>query len=317
MATSIDEYGTRDERPRTKRSQQNVGGLERAASVAAGGALAAYALKRRGLGGLVVGLLGGALLERGVTGHCHVYGALGLDSAAGDSHPRVVQRHGRAAVLDASKGRRVVRAVTIADSTPDELFAFWRNFENLPRIMQHLERVEIIDDTRSRWTVKAPVGQTVEWEAEIYNEVPGQLIAWRTLHDADVPNAGSVRFRPAPGGRGTEVRVEIDYAPPAGRVGALVAKLFGEDPDGQVREDLRRFKQLIEAGEIAVSEIPGQGRRARTTWDAKASNDPTLATFAADRPAPHDARHVPPPADVARASTAGDADTLDASGVAS
>jgi uncharacterized membrane protein len=289
MATAARDQGAR----------RNVNDVERVLSVVAGSALAAYALKRRGVGGLLAGALGGALVERGATGRCHVYAALDVDTLGGRPH-RVTQQHGAAAVLDASTAKRIVRSVTIADRSPDELFAFWRDFENLPRIMKHLERVEVIDDARSRWTVKAPAGRTVEWEAEIYNEVPGQLIAWRTLHDADVANAGSVRFRQAPGGRGTEVCVELEYAPPGGRIGAAVAKLFGESPELQVREDLRRFKQLMEAGELAVSEIPGRGGRARQTWNARASNDPDVRATTPERESPHTPTLVPTPADVVR-----------------
>jgi uncharacterized membrane protein len=289
MATAARDQGAR----------RNVNDVERVLSVVAGGALAAYALRRRGVGGLLAGALGGALVERGATGHCHVYAALDVDTLGGRPR-RVEQRHGPAAVLDASKSKRVVRSVTVADKSPDELFAFWRDFENLPRIMKHVERVEVLDDRRSRWVVRAPAGRTVEWEAEVYNEIPGQLIAWRTLHDADVANAGSVRFRQAPGGRGTEVCVELEYAPPGGKVGAAVARLFGEHPELQVREDLRRFKQLMEAGELAVSEIPGQGGRARRTWNARASNDAEVRASMPERESPHAPTLVPTPADAAR-----------------
>jgi uncharacterized membrane protein len=198
----------------------------------------------------------------------------------------------------------VEHAVTIYGKTPAELFAFWRDFENLPHIMEHLESVRVVDATRSRWVAKAPAGRTVEWDAEVYNEVPDQLIAWRSLHDADVPNAGSVHFDALPGGRGTEVRVVLQYQPPVGALGATVARLFGEEPDAQVREDLRRFKQLMEAGELAVSENPGQGPRARETeFNARASNDPDVQA-SVTRDEPHAPRHVPPPADAQRARAA-------------
>ena len=292
--------------PRTRTAARrseanNVNDVERVASVAAGGALAAYALKQRGLPGLLAGMVGGLLVERGVTGHCRVYEAAGLNTAD-EGEP--VKQHGASAVLDASAARRVDRVVTVQGKTPAELYAFWRDFENLPRIMKHLESVEVLDDRRSRWTVKAPAGRTVEWEAEIHNEVPGELIAWRSLHDADVRNAGSVHFRAAPGDRGTEVRVVLEYAPPAGKLGAAVAKLFGEEPDAQVREDLRRFKQLMEAGELAVSEIPGQGAPAREAdFNARANNDAHVRATAPERAAPHEPQHVPPPADAQRGVT--------------
>jgi uncharacterized membrane protein len=282
-------------------SRRNVNDIERVASVAAGGALAAYALRRKDLASVMLGLVGGYLLERGVTGHCHVYDALGVTTAHGDDDP--VQQHGPNAVLDASRARRVEHAVTVHGKTPAELYAFWRDFENLPRIMEHLESVEVLDEVRSRWTAKAPAGRTVEWDAEVYNEVPDQLIAWRSLHDADVPNAGSVHFTAVPGGRGTEVRVVLEYDPPAGRLGAAVAKLFREEPDNQVREDLRRFKQLMETGELAVSENPGQGRRVKySEFNALASNDPKVREARPEPESPHEPRHIPVPADTQRAN---------------
>src|SRR5205814_3086482 len=135
-----------------------------------------------------------------------------------------------------------------------ELYGFWKNFENLPRFMRHLERVQKIDEQRSHWVAKGPAGYSVEWDAEIINDEPGQVIAWRSLAGASVDNAGSVRFVPAPGGRGTEVRVVIDYIPPAGVVGWAVAKLFGREPKQEIAEDLRRFKQKMEMGEVATVE---------------------------------------------------------------
>ncbi len=119
--------------------------------------------------------------------------------------------------------------------------------------MEHLLEVRVVSPQRSHWIAKAPAGTHVEWDAEIVNDVPDSLIAWKTVGDAEVPNAGSVHFSDAPGGRGTIVKVEVDYEPPAGKIGALVARLFGEDPDRQIREDLRKFKQLFETGEITTS----------------------------------------------------------------
>jgi uncharacterized membrane protein len=189
---------------------------------------------------------------------------------------------------------------------PAELYAFWRNFENLPRIMEHLESVTVLDDRRSRWAVKGPAGTTVEWEAVIHNEVPNELIAWKSVDGAQVPNAGSVHFTPAPGDRGTEVRVVLEYEPPAGKLGVAVARLFGEEPGFQVREDLRRFKQLVEAGELPVSEIPGQGGRASREFNARASNDERVRAAAPEHDTPHEPTLVPQPADAARAGVTTD-----------
>ena len=147
-----------------------------------------------------------------------------------------------------------VRKSIIINRPPEELYRFWRDLENLPTFMKHLESVHVTGEGRSHWVAKAPAGTTVEWDAEITEDRPDELIAWRSLEGADVDNAGSVRFERAPGGRGTIVSVEIDYNPPAGVVGSLVAKLFGEEPEQQVQDDLRRFKQFMETGEVVVSE---------------------------------------------------------------
>ncbi len=148
---------------------------------------------------------------------------------------------------------QVQRSVTI-NRTPEEVYQFWRNLENLPRFTSHLEAVRVIDDRRSHWQARAPVGTTIEWDAEIVEDRPNELIAWRAVEGADVPNSGSVRFAPAPGRRGTEVHVAIDYNPPGGQVGAAVAKLFREEPTQQLGDDLRALKQVLETGEVLVSD---------------------------------------------------------------
>jgi uncharacterized membrane protein len=136
----------------------------------------------------------------------------------------------------------------------EEVYSFWRNFENLPRFMRHLESVVNLGDGRSRWKAKGPAGMEVEWDATIIAEVPGEVITWRSLENSDVDNAGAVRFEPAAGGRGTIVRVNLEYNPVGGVIGAAVAKLFGEEPSQQLDDDLRRFKQVLEVGEVVVSD---------------------------------------------------------------
>ena len=228
-------------------SQQNVGDTERTISTAAGAVLAIAGLARRGLPGLVMAAVGGGLIYRGVSGWCYLYEALGMNTATGESPA--------AAPTDYFEhGIHVEESFTI-NKSPWELYQYWRNFENLPRIMSHLESVLVIDDKRSHWVAKAPAiaGGTVEWDAEIINDEPNALIAWRSLENADVDNAGSVRFVPAADGLGTDVKVVIDYIPPAGRVGKWVAKLFGEAPDQQIRDDLRKFKRVMETGDSATS----------------------------------------------------------------
>ena len=145
-----------------------------------------------------------------------------------------------------------VRKTYTINRQPDVVYGFWRSLENLPRFMKHLESVEVVGDGRSRWRAKGPAGFKVEWEAEITYERPNERIAWQSLPGSTVPNRGSVRFDPAPGSRGTEVRVELFYEVPGGRAAQLVGKLFGEEPEQQIDEDLRRLKQILEAGEIAV-----------------------------------------------------------------
>jgi uncharacterized membrane protein len=154
---------------------------------------------------------------------------------------------------------RVKRAVTI-NRPVEEVYAFWRDFENLPRFMYHLEMVENTGVNRSHWVAKAPAGKTVEWEAEVTDDRPNEAIAWRSIgSDDDVHNSGVVRFLPAPGGRGTEIHVELQYDPPAGKAGALVAKLFGEEPAEQTSDDLRRLKQVLETGEVLRSHGSPEG----------------------------------------------------------
>jgi uncharacterized membrane protein len=239
--------------PRAGGGRVNVGRTERLLSTVAGALLVGAGLGRgRGRGLLVP--LGGALLFRGVSGFCPGNYLIGRNSAeTGRTSPVASVGRGR--------GIKVEESVTIA-RRPEELFRFWRDFRNLPRFMEHLESVTVIDANRSRWVAKGPGGSRVEWEAEIHNEIENELIAWRSVGDADVNNAGSVHFRAAPGG-GTEVRVVLSYEPPAhtGRLGQAIARLFGEEPGQQVREDLGRFKQVMEAGVAATA--AGQPHDAR------------------------------------------------------
>ena len=232
----------------------NVGQVERWASAVGGGALALYGLTRGNLPGVALALLGASLVYRGTTGHCYAYQAMGVNTATGETdNPNVSVRGGH--------GIKVEKSLTI-NRPPEELFRFWRNFENLPRVMSHLESVQVTGGNRSHWVAKGPAGMSVEWDAEVYNEKENELIAWRSLEGADVDNAGSVHFRPAPAGRGTELRVVLKYDPPAGIVGAAVAKLWGEEPEQQIDEDLRRFKSMMETGEVPSTEGQPSGRGA-------------------------------------------------------
>lgn len=228
-----------------KMSSLNVGAGERYLSLLGGVAMIWLALRRRSMAGVLMSLVGGEMVYRGVTGSCPIYSALKINTA--------VKTNEQAVSVPRQQGIHVTRSVTI-NRPVEELYAFWRNFENLPRIMEHLESVTVMDNNRSHWVAKAPLGAKVEWDAEIVNEVRNEVIGWRSLANAQVANAGSVRFRAAPGGRGTEVRVTLEYTLPAGKLGAAVARLLGEAPEIQVDEDLRRFKQLMESGEPATTD---------------------------------------------------------------
>jgi uncharacterized membrane protein len=155
---------------------------------------------------------------------------------------------------DAKGGTTQVKNTLIINRAPEELYRYWHDFENLPNIMKHLESVRVRDERRSHWVAKAPAGTSVEWDAEITEDRPNELIAWRSLEGSQVENSGSVRFEPAPGKRGTIVKVELNYTPPGGALGSLVAKLFGEEPGQQAQESLRTFKQLMETGEVTISD---------------------------------------------------------------
>ncbi len=228
----------------------NVGDVERIASLAGGAALLGYGLTCRGLCGVLLPVLGGALLLRGTSGSCPAYRALGVSTNEDTGRRGVAAGH----------GFKVEEVMTVSRPA-GELFAMWRQFDRLPRFMDHLKEVKMLGDGKSHWVARAPLGLSVEWDAEIVNEKTGEMIAWQSLPGSDVNTAGSVHFTPAPGHRGTEVRVTLKYDPPAGKLGGWVASLFGEEPSQQVRADLRRFKQLAEAGEIPTVKGQPSGRR--------------------------------------------------------
>ena len=225
----------------------NVGDGERWLSVLAGVGLITLGLNTRRLRGLAIPI-GGALILRGITGRSSVNQALGRNTAVDEEDES--EFDSPVASVHRGEGIRVDRTVTVYRPAA-ELYRYWRNFENLPRIMRHVESVKVLDEFRSHWTVQGPAGTHFEWEAEIHNEKENELIAWRSL-DGDVNHAGSVLFRPTPTGRGTEVRVELRYEPPAGALGAAIARLFGEEPGQQVVEDLLRFKRAMEASAVAT-----------------------------------------------------------------
>jgi uncharacterized membrane protein len=233
----------------------NVGRTERWLSMIAGGILAAYGLKRRSTPGGSAALLGAALLHRGATGHCNVYQALGINRANGAASLRgtgVIADQGSDTrrQLGGDRGIHVDESVTI-NRPVAQVFRFWRNFENLPKFMQHLESVAMREAGISHWVARGPAGSQVEWDARIINEIDNKLIAWQSLEGSTISTAGSVNFDDL--GDRTRVRVHLQYSPPGGKLGAAVARLFGEDPNTQVRDDLRGVKSLLETGGIPTN----------------------------------------------------------------
>jgi uncharacterized membrane protein len=234
---------------------QNIHQTERIASVIAGSALVAFGLRKafkyHSLPGAGLAIAGAALIKRGVTGHCEVYHSLGVTTE--EQHP------GANTTIPYQQGVRVDRSITI-NAGREVVYDFWRNLENLPQFMKHVRCIKETDEQHSHWIVEGPAGQTVEWDAEIINEIPGELLAWRSLPGALVNNAGSVRFEHATAGRGTKVSVSLTYKAPAGQVGAAMAKLFGADPAEEVEAELHRLKSIIEAGEVPTSAGQPAGR---------------------------------------------------------
>ncbi|HEV2148972.1 MAG TPA: SRPBCC family protein [Longimicrobiaceae bacterium] len=256
MATTLESPTVRAERTREagggqeEGTHQNVGGPERLASVAGGGILALAGLKRGGIGGMLAAAAGAALVQRGVTGHCSVYGGLGLSSARDDTGRRIGAPE-RVSTFDSTVTVRT--SLTVARPAA-ELYRFWREPGNLPRFMTRIESVRAESPTRAHWTMSAPMGRTWEWAAEVTEEREGERIAWRSAEGAPLPNRGSVTFRTDSRGEETVVTYEIEFDPPLGAVGAAIANVFHEVPEQMARQDLRRFKALVESGEIPTTE---------------------------------------------------------------
>jgi uncharacterized membrane protein len=242
----------------------NVGRTERLISIAGGATIALFGLRQRSLAGLAIAGAGAMMVRRGVNGHCELYDALGIDTATGQMADESDY---------ASSGIHVAQSYLI-NKPAQELYDFWRDFTNLPSIMSHLQQVCVDEDDgqHSTWVATAPgiAGGSVQWDAEITRDEAGKVIAWRSLPGADVDNRGEIRFEETQD-RGTRVTVTLDYIPPAGTLGKWIARLFGEEPQQQIKEDLRNFKRFMEAGEIpTVNGQPrgtclGKGKRDRST----------------------------------------------------
>jgi uncharacterized membrane protein len=197
-------------------------------------------LRQASLRGVLTALAGGGLIYQGATKQSTIQQA---QEAIGINKPIKVEK-----------------TVTI-NKPADELYRYWHNFENLPTFMKHLKSVKVYNEKRSHWIANAPLGNSVEWDADILEDRENEFISWASAEGADVENSGFVRFQKAPGNRGTEVKVVLEYNPPGGALAAVVAKLFGEEPEQQIGDELRRFKMLMEAGEIATTEGQPSGRK--------------------------------------------------------
>ena len=225
----------------------NVGRGERGASIAAGLTGMYLILTRRPdmKVSLPLALDAGYMIYRGVTGHCVFYQMMEINRS-----------------LEGNKGILVQRSVTV-NLPREQLYRIWRNFENLPRFMKHLQRVDVDESTggkRSHWVTKAPFGREIAWDAEMTEDRENELISWHSLPGSLVNSMGTVRFVDAPNTLGTIVHVLMQYNPPGGSLGAVIARLFGEEPGQQLRNDLRNFKMMMETGEIASVEGQPSGR---------------------------------------------------------
>lgn len=222
--------------PENQQNQGDASEIGKWASLIGGGAMVLMGLRQRSLRGALMAIAGGGLAYKAATSQGGVQEALGMNQAI-----------------------KVEKTVTI-NKPADELYRYWHNFEQLPTFMKHLKSVTVIDNKRSHWVANAPLGASVEWDANIIEDRENEFISWASVEGADVDNSGFVRFKPAPADRGTEVKVVIEYAPPGGVVASAIAKLFGEEPEQQIGDDLRRFKMLMETGEIATNEGQPKGQ---------------------------------------------------------
>jgi uncharacterized membrane protein len=221
----------------------NVGTAERVVSVVAGATLAGYGLARRSWPGAALALAGGLCIYRGARGWCSLYQLLGINNA---------QRSREDIESRLSKGGVKIEKVITVQAPADVLYREWRDLQRLPEHLRHIKSVEPRDDRVSHWVASGPLGSTYEWDAEIINERENELIAWRSLEDSEVDHAGSVRFKEARGNGGTDVHLSLKYNPRTGPAGIWLAKVLGQDPESDIDEDLHRFKQHMEAGEVAA-----------------------------------------------------------------
>ena len=202
------------------------------AALIVGGTFAAYGLSRRSTPGLALAAAGGVLAYAGLS-----------------------------STKELAQTQKYVQSSVLIDCTPAETYKFWRDLENLPRFMRHVESVSNLEDGKTRWIVVGPGGSRIKWDAEIVSEEENERIQWRSLPGSDISVEGTIEFRSATGNRGTLVNASFIYSAPGGKIGSTIAKIMGKNPKFMLRQDLRRFKALIETGEIPTTEGQSHGRR--------------------------------------------------------
>ncbi len=233
----------------------NMDRNERLASVLGGAGLALLGVRQKGVAGALLGAAGAALIARGAAGHCPVYGAAGIDTSGRRSRASP----GGAALADEA-GVSVHASVTVS-RPPEQAYAVWRDFTNAPKYMDRIASVEILDETRSRWTATGPMGRSWTWESQVVEDSPGELIAWESLPGSELPNRGWVQFLPAGSdGQHAEIRYFVEFDPPGGVIGEAIAHAFHDAPREMIRGDLRRFRALLDAGHPAPTAELALGR---------------------------------------------------------
>jgi uncharacterized membrane protein len=228
----------------------NVGTYERWLSAGFGLGLLGLGLRNSSLRNWIILGAGAGLLYRAATGHCHLYKALGVDTAD----------HSDAVAVPAQQGVKIEESVVI-QRPAGELFEFWRQLDRLPHVFRHLKEVTIRSQRESHWVAEGPYNTDIEWDAELFNERPQELIAWRSLPGGDLETAGSVRFEPRDNGRSTQLTVALKYNPPLGKIGAVISAWLGADPTRMLNEDLQDFKRQVEAGQL-LAEVRSPGAHA-------------------------------------------------------
>jgi uncharacterized membrane protein len=259
------------------RDAVNISTAERMVSVVGGGVLAGLGLRRRSPLGIGLALIGGDLVRRGITGHSFLYQALGLRTVSPAQRTKTTS-------VPYELRLRVDKSVTIGCPRAD-VYRYYRNLANLPRFMHHIKSVRELPGGRSHWVAKGPAGSSLEWDAIIHSEVENERLVWCSLPGSQIDSTGAAIFTDAPGGRGTEVHVELQYKPPVGMLGAAVAALWGKGPAWQMEEGLHRLKQILEVGEIPTTQGQPSGREAGHVPSGKVERASEASFPASDAPA--------------------------------